>query len=210
MIGKLTGVIDSIEEDLALIDVNGVGYIAYCPATTLSKLVPGERASLLIEMQVSEDAIKLYGFLSVGERAWFRLLRSVQGVGAKVALAILAALKPAELQRAITLGDKSMVARAQGVGPKLALRIVNELKDKAPKMLASLGITETISPVATDTTVRAGKHSAPADALAALTKLGYSEAAANEAVALATQRAGDDAPADVLIREALKGMDFGA
>lgn len=211
MIGKLTGIIDSIEDDQVLIDVNGVGYIAFCPATTLSRLQIGERTSLLIEMQVSEDAIKLYGFSTTEERAWYRLLRSVQGVGAKVALAILAALKPAELQRAITLGDKAMVARAQGVGPKLALRVVNELKDKAPKMLAGLGISTDIAPIPASggKGAKAAKPTAAADAMAALTKLGYSEGAANEAIALAIGRVGEDAPSGELIRECLKGMDFG-
>ena len=135
MIGKLTGIVDSIAEDAVILDVNGVGYLVQCPASTLSRLAAGAHASLMIEMKVSEDAIKLYGFASAEEREWFRLLQTVQNVGGKVALSVLSTLSPRELQRALALGDKAMIGRAPGVGPKLALRIATELKDKAPAMM---------------------------------------------------------------------------
>lgn len=201
MIGKLTGLVDSVGDDSVLIDVGGVGYIVACPATTLSRLTVGDRVSLLIEMKVSEDAMRLYGFLSSDEREWFRLLQSVQGVGAKVALAILTVLTPADLNRALAVGDKAMVGRAQGVGPKLALRIVTELKGKGPKLTvaALAGLEHAHNPVA----ATQGAHM---DAAAALQKLGYTEAAAAEAVARAAQELGEGAPLDALIRGALKGM----
>ena len=132
MIAKLTGLLDSFGADHAVIDVRGVGYLVSASTRTLSVLgAIGGEVALHIETQVSEDAIRLIGFASVEERDWFRLLTSVQGVGARVALGILSALTGDELHRAIAGGDKAMVARAQGVGPKLALRIVTELKDKA-------------------------------------------------------------------------------
>ena len=137
MIGKLSGVVDSVSEDALILDVNGVGYLVQCSVATLARLAPGAPASLMIEMKVSDDAIRLYGFATSEEREWFRLLQSVQGVGAKVALALLSTLSSAELQRALALGDKAMIGRAPGVGPKLALRITTELKDKAPAMMAA-------------------------------------------------------------------------
>src|SRR6201997_4445489 len=135
MIGKLSGVVDSLSEDGVILDVNGVGYLVQCPSSTLSRLTVGAHASLMIEMKVSEDAIRLYGFVSAEEREWFRLLQTVQSVGARVALAVLSTLSPRDLQRALALGDKAMIGRAPGVGPKLALRIATELKDKAPAMM---------------------------------------------------------------------------
>lgn len=200
MIGKLTGQIDTLGEDHALIDVNGVGYVVFCAASTLARLETGAHVSLLIEMRVSEDAIRLYGFLTVEEREWFRLLQTVQGVGAKVALAILTTLPPRELSRALALGDKAMVGRAQGVGPKLALRIVTELKDKAPKMMPGG------NPAIDAAGVAVPAAGADADAVLALTKLGYSDASAAEAVARAARELGEDAPLAALIRTALKGM----
>jgi holliday junction DNA helicase RuvA len=197
MIGKLTGTVDYTGEDHALIDVNGVGYVVHCPASTLSKLVLGAHVSLMIEMRVSEDAIRLYGFFSLEEREWFRLLQSVQGVGAKVALAILTVLSPRDLTRALALGDKAMIGRAQGIGPKLALRIVTELKGKAPKMMLG-GAAETLAVPA--------PRGAEADAAAALIKLGYGDSAAAEAVARSSQSLGEGAAADALIRDALKNM----
>ena len=128
MIGKLKGVIDSYGEDFIILDVNGVGYVVQCSVRTLQNLPrAGEAASLSIETQVREDAIRLFGFVSDSERDWFRLLQSVQGVGAKVALAILGVLSPSELATALGTQDKAMVGRAPGVGPKLAARIVSEL-----------------------------------------------------------------------------------
>src|SRR6058998_4340355 len=134
MIGKLKGLIDSYGEDYVILDVGGVGYQVHCSSRTLQALPsPGEAAVLSIETYVREDQIKLFGFRTDAEREWFRLLQTVQGVGAKVALSVLGTLKPADLASAIAMRDKSMVARSPGVGPKVAERIVTELKDKAPK-----------------------------------------------------------------------------
>jgi Holliday junction DNA helicase RuvA len=152
----------------------------------------------MIEMKVSDDAIRLYGFASAEEREWFRLLQTVQNVGAKVALSVLSTLSPRELQRALALGDKAMIGRAPGVGPKLALRIATELKDKAPAMMLR-GDEELHAPVT-------APRGPSADAVAALIKLGYSEGQAAEAVARAANDLGDAAEAGSLIREALRGM----
>jgi Holliday junction DNA helicase RuvA len=201
MIGKLTGVVDSLAEDHAILDVGGVGYLVQCPASTLSRLAAGAHVSLMIEMKVGEDAIRLYGFASPEEREWFRLLQTVQNVGAKVALSVLSTLSPRELGRALALSDKAAIGRAPGVGPKLALRIATELKDKAPAMmLRGEGM------VAVPALAPRGPE---ADALSALAHLGYSEAAAAQAVAGAAQALGDGAGASDLIREALKGMGRG-
>jgi Holliday junction DNA helicase RuvA len=198
MIGKLTGIVESISEDGVVLDVNGVGYLVQCPASTLSRLAVGAHASLLIEMKVSDDAIRLYGFAAAEEREWFRLLQTVQSVGAKVALSVLSTLSPRDLQRALALGDKAMVGRAPGVGPKLALRLVTELKDKAPAMM--------LRGEAGDAPVHVAAPRGPeADAVAALLKLGYSEGVAAMAVAKAANDLGE-AEAGVLIREALRGM----
>ncbi len=133
MIGKLKGTIDEIGDDYALIDVHGVCYVAFCSSRTLSRLgSPGEAAVLFIETYVREDQLKLFGFMTALEREWFNLLQSVQGVGAKVALALLSTLTPSELANAIALQDKTAVSRAPGVGPKVAVRIITELKNKAP------------------------------------------------------------------------------
>jgi len=202
MIGKLTGVVDSLTEDGVILDVNGVGYLVQCPSSTLSRLTVGAHAALTIEMKVSDDAIRLYGFASAEEREWFRLLQTVQSVGAKVALALLSTLSPRDLQRALALSDKAMVGRAPGVGPKLALRIVTELKDKAPAMLLR-GEGHDDVPLA------AAPRGAEADAVAALVKLGYSESVAATAVARAAQDMGDGAEAGALIREALRSMGKG-
>jgi Holliday junction DNA helicase RuvA len=198
MIGKLTGIVDSIAEDSVILDVGGVGYLVQCPSTTLSRLAAGAHASLMIEMKVSEDAIRLYGFASGEEREWFRLLQSVQKVGAKVALSVLSTLSPRDLQRALALSDKAMIGRAPGVGPKLALRIATELKDKAPAMMLR-GEEGPHVPAA-------APRGPAADAVAALLKLGYSEGQAAEAVARASGDLGEDADTGGLIREALRGM----
>src|ERR1700743_1407000 len=128
MIGKLTGTVDSITDDHAIREVGGVGYLGQCPASTLSRLTVGAHASLMIDMKVSDDAIRLYGFGSAEEREWFRLLQTVQSVGGKVALAVLSTLSPRDLSRALALGDKAMIGRTPGVGPTLALRLTTELK----------------------------------------------------------------------------------
>jgi Holliday junction DNA helicase RuvA len=198
MIGKLTGIVDSITDDAVILDVHGVGYLVQCPTSSLSRLSIGGAASLMIEMKVSEDAIKLYGFGSTEEREWFRLLQTVQNVGSKVALSVLSTLNTHELQRALALGDKAMIGRAPGVGPKLALRIATELKDKAPTMM--LGGDED-GLVATSIS-----HGPESDAVSALIHLGYSDARAAEAVARAAKLLGDHSEAGALIREALKGM----
>jgi Holliday junction DNA helicase RuvA len=203
MIGKLSGRVDTVGADHAVIDVGGVGYLVHCPTSTLMRLAAGATVSLAIETKVSEDAIRLYGFFSTDEREWFRLLQTVQGVGARVALSILSALKLAELERAIVLGDKALIGRAQGVGPKLATRLVTELKDKAPSLLLQRR-------------VESGEHISiqmprpvEADAIGALVKLGYSQMVAAEAVARAGQAIGSDTGAvalDALIRESLRQM----
>lgn len=198
MIGKLKGTVDTIGEDHILLDVHGVGYLVQCPASTLGKLNVGEAAVLLIEMRVSEDAIRLYGFLSGEEREWFKLLQSVQSVGARVALNILSALSPRAIGKAIALGDKAMIGQAQGVGPKLATRIVTELKDKAPNVILRQDPAEVLAiPQA---------RGVEGDAILALTRLGYSQSVAAEAVARAAQAAGEGAALDALIREALRAM----
>jgi Holliday junction DNA helicase RuvA len=199
MIGKLSGTVDSIADDTVILDVNGVGYLVHCPASTVSRLAVGARASLMIEMKVSEDAIKLYGFFAAEEREWFRLLQTVQNVGSKVALSVLSTLSPRELQRALALGDKAMIGRASGVGPKLALRIVTELKDKAPVMMLR-GEEDGVAAVAH------ALRGPEGDAVSALMHLGYSDARAAEAVARAMQALGEHSEASALIREALKGM----
>ena len=197
MIGKLTGVVDFVGEDHVLIDVAGVGYLVHCPSSTLSKLAAGAHASLTIETRLTDETIRLYGFFTAEEREWFRLLQTVQNVGARVALNVLSALSPRDLERALALGDKGMIGRAQGVGPKLALRIVTELKDKAPSMMLRGHPGE-----ATATAPRGPE----ADAVAALVKLGYSQGVAAEAVARAARDLGDGAALDALIRESLRAM----
>jgi holliday junction DNA helicase RuvA len=202
MIGKLTGIVDTLAGDHAIIDVAGVGYLVHCPSSTLARMTMGTSVSLAIETRLSEEAIRLYGFISAQERDWFRLLQTVQGVGARVALSILSALKPAELERAIVLGDKSVLGRAQGVGPKLATRIATELKDKvtglampADAVLAGMRVIAT------------GGRPVESEAIAALVKLGYTQLAASDAVARAAQAIGPNAealPLDVLIRESLR------
>ena len=201
MIGKLTGRVDYIGSDHVVIDVGGVGYLVHSTSTTLARLSVGSTASLAIETKVSEDAIRLYGFLTADEREWFRLLQTVQGVGARVALSVLSALKLTEIERAVVLGDKSAVGRAQGVGPKLATRIVTELKDKAPALALQRGAEsgERIAGIQAPRPVES-------DAISALVKLGYSPMAAGEAVARAGQNLGDAAALDVLIRESLRQL----
>jgi Holliday junction DNA helicase RuvA len=200
MIGKLTGVVDNITDDTVILDVNGVGYLVQCPSSTLSRLAVGAHASLMIEMKVSEDAIKLYGFASAEEREWFRLLQTVQNVGGKVALSVLSTLSPRELQRALALGDKAMIGRASGVGPKLALRIATELKDKAPAMMLRGEDEGRVAAVAV------APRGPEADAVSALIHLGCSDARAAEAVARAMSALGEGTETSALIREALKGM----
>jgi holliday junction DNA helicase RuvA len=201
MIGKLKGTIDTLAEDYVILDVHGVGYVVHCSIRTLQKLPrPGEAAMLAIETQVREDAIRLFGFTSEGEREWFRLLQTVQGVGAKVALAILGVLGEAELSTAIARQDKAAVARAQGVGPKLAARIVAELKDKGPTTLAAADFAAPASAGGGDLSA------AVQDAISALVNLGYGRPQAAAAVAAAQAALGEDAAAAALIRRGLKEL----
>jgi Holliday junction DNA helicase RuvA len=200
MIGKLTGRVDSLGADHAIIDVGGVGYVVQCSTATLAKLGIGAHVSLAIETKLSDEAIRLFGFFSADEREWFRLLQTVQGVGARVALSILSALKIADLERAVMLGDKATVGRAQGVGPKLATRIVTELKDKAPAMALQRG-----ADMGERVTLQAPRP-VESDAIAALIKLGYSQIVAGEAVARAGQSLGDAAALDALLRESLRQL----
>lgn len=200
MIGKLTGILDSIGEDFVILDVQGVGYLVFCSARTLAKLpAVGEPLKLAIETQVREDAIRLYGFLSETERDWFRLLQTVQGVGAKVALGVLGALAPAELATALARQDKTQIARAPGIGPRLAARLVTELKDKAPAA-APLGMSHAM-PAEADLVQGAAQ-----DAIAALLTLGYGRPQAAEAVASASQSLGQAADLAAIIRQALKQL----
>lgn len=200
MIGKLKGIIDSQGEDYVILDVQGVGYIVHCSGLTLAKLPPaGAAATLAIETQMREDSIKLYGFLSDTERYWFRLLLTVQGVGAKVALAIETVLDAAGLAAAIACQDKAAIARAPGVGPKLAARIVSELKDKA----AVSGVLEA---AAARLAGPDGSQPAAQDAISALVNLGYGRPQAVAAVAASVAALGEGAPASELIRHGLKEL----
>ena len=195
MIAHLKGRLDSTGIDHAVIDVGGVGYLVGASARTLSVIGSvGEAAMLHTEMLVSEDSIRLVGFASADERDWFRLLTGVQGVGSRVALAILSALEPADLMRAIASGDKAMVARANGVGPKLAQRIVMELKDKVGGIVLAPG-----SGGGAAATVGAG-----ADAVSALLNLGFRPAEASAAGASAEEELGASASLDALVRLALR------
>ena len=203
MIGKLKGLIDSYGEDYVILDVQGVGYQVHCSSRTLQALPQaGEAAVLSIETYVREDQIKLFGFRSDLEREWFQLLQTVQGVGARVALAVLSTLPPSELANAIALRDKAAVARTPGVGPKVAERIVSELKDKAPAF-ASVDpvIAQLAGAVADDNAPRA-----ISDAISALVNLGYGQPQAAAAVATAARSAGENAETAMLIRLGLKEL----
>lgn len=203
MIGKLKGVVDSYGEDFVILDVQGVGYVVHCSARTLQRLpAAGEATSLSIETFVREDMIRLYGFRSDAEREWFRLLQTVQGVGAKVALGVLSVLEPPALASAIATGDKGAVARAPGVGPRLAARLVAELKDKAPAFAP-------LDPalVALSGAVEEGNAPQPvSDAISALVNLGYQQAQASAAIATVLKSAGEGAEAKVLIRLGLREL----
>jgi len=203
MIGKLKGLIDSYGEDSVIVDVNGVGYQVYCSVRTLQELPGvGQPATLSIETHVREDQIRLFGFVTEIEREWFRLLQTVQGVGVKVALAVLGTLKPAELASAIAMRDKAMVARTPGVGAKVAERIVTELKDKVPAYT-------NIDPALVRLSGALDDKRAPApvtDAVSALVNLGYAQAQAAAAIAVATRSAGEGAEATTLIRLGLREL----
>ncbi len=203
MIGKLKGRVDAVLDESLILDVQGVGYEVFGSSKLLGQYRGGEEGvELWIDTLVREDLIRLNGFSSQHERQWFRLLQSVQGVGAKVALAILGTLPIGDLASAIALQDKAMVARAPGVGPKVAQRIVAELKDKAPAMsgdaTGTIGLQQELG--------EGVAASAVVDAVSALTNLGYSAQQASGAVAQAVKDAGEDAPAATLIRLGLKAL----
>jgi Holliday junction DNA helicase RuvA len=203
MIGKLRGVVDSYGEDTVILDVHGVGYLVNCSVRTLQSLPPpGEAATISIETWVREDQIRLYGFATDLEREWFRILTSVQGVGARVALAVLGTLKVSELANSIALGDKAQIARAPGVGPKLAQRLVTELKDKAP---AFANVDPAVVKLQGDLAERRAAQPV-SEAVSALVNLGYGEIQASAAVAAAVRTAGDTATTETLIRHSLKEL----
>jgi len=203
MIGKLKGLIDSYGEDFIVLDVNGVGYLVQCSARTLQELPGvGQPVTLSIETYVREDQIRLFGFRTDVEREWFRLLQTVQGVGAKVALSVLGTLKPADLASAIAMRDRAMVARTPGVGPKVAERIVTELKDKAPAFAD-------LDPAVIRLSGAIEDRRAPqpvVDAVSALVNLGYGQPQAAAAVAAAARSAGEGVDTARLIRLGLKEL----
>jgi Holliday junction DNA helicase RuvA len=203
VIGKLRGIVDSYGEDSVVLDVHGVGYLVHCSARTLQSLpAPGEAATISIETWVREDQIRLYGFATDLEREWFRILTGVQGVGAKVALAVLGTLKVADLANAIALGDKAQIARAPGVGPKLAQRLIIELKDKAP---AFANVDPSVVRLQGDLAERRAPLPV-SEAVSALVNLGYGEIQASAAIAAAVRSAGDKATTESLIRLGLKEL----
>jgi Holliday junction DNA helicase RuvA len=203
MIGKLKGMVDGFGDDFVHVDVNGVVYEVFCSSKTLAALPQvGHAAVVHIETIVREDMIRLYGFYTEAEKAWFNTLTTVQGVGTRVALSILSVLTPSELASAIALQDKAMVGRANGVGPKLAVRIVTELKGKSPAIggidAGVLGLQAALGEGVASGNV--------ADAVSALTNLGYSSAQASAAVARVVGREGDGVPTDKLIRLGLREL----
>ena len=198
MIAKLKGVVDSVDEGSAVIDVNGVGYLVSASSRTLRNLVAGQEASLLVETIVREDAIALYGFLETAERDWFRILTTVQGVGARVGLSILSTLSPDEIARAIAAQDRASLSRPAGVGPKLAARLATELKDKA----AAFGAAP--APTRADEAAPAAAGSLNEDAVSALVNLGYRRNEAERAVKSAKAEGAKEI--ETLIRGALKRL----
>lgn len=205
MIGKLKGMVDSFGDDWVLIDCGGVCYEVFCSGRTLQALPRvGEAAVVFIETIVREDLIRLYGFASEAEKSWFNLLTTVQGVGSRVALSILSVMSPSELSSAVALQDKAMVGRANGVGPKLAVRIVTELKGKVPAIggidAGVLGLQTALGEGVATSNV--------ADAVSALTNLGYSSAQASAALARVVAKEGEDAATEKLIRLGLREMSI--
>jgi Holliday junction DNA helicase RuvA len=202
MIGKLKGKVDAIGESFLIVDVNGVGYEVQASARTLRNLKLGDEVSLTIDTHVREDAIRLFGFASEVERSWFRTLQNVQGVGSKVALGLLGTLSPQDLANAIALGDWASVEQAPGIGKKLAQRIVAELKDKAPALtVAGLHL-----PAAGQGTGAPPLGNAAAEAMSALSNLGYQPTQASAAIAAAIKDLGEGADTAKLIRRGLKEL----
>lgn len=209
MIAKLTGRIDTLGEHFLILDCNGVGYLVAASTKTLSRLgSPGSAVSVLIETHVGEDHIRLYGFADSGERDWFRLLTTVQGVGARVALAILSVLDADALTLAIAAQDKTALSRADGVGPKLALRLVTELKDKVATLGFTVSETAAIPKQSSPANAAAQNINAQADAVSALVNLGYGRSEAMTAIARAANDSNDATRKDVasLIRAGLKAL----
>ncbi len=200
MIARLKGTVDQLGDGSVVIDVGGVGYLAFCSSKTLGQLAVGEAVSLEIETHVREDHIHLYGFRDAAERDWFKLLTSVQGVGAKVGLAVLGVLGPDDLMRAVAAGDKAMVTQTPGVGPKLATRILSELKDKVG--VIAIGQAGAAKPTA----AAAPGARALSDAASALANLGYGPAEALGAVSRVADRLGNGVPVEELIREGLREL----
>ncbi len=205
MIGKLRGKIDAIGEAHAIVDVNGVGYEVQCSARTLRNVELGQEVALTIDTHVREDSIRLFGFQSEIERSWFRTLQSIQGVGSKVALALLGTLSPQDLANAIALGNDAAVAQAPGIGKKLAQRIVLELKDKAPT-LSMASFAASGKPGAPAMAAADVGSQAAAESISALTNLGYNPSQASAAVAIAMKELGNDADTAKLIRRGLKEL----
>jgi len=205
MIAKLRGLVDSVGQDNAVLDVSGVGYLVFASKRTISALPPpGDVAALLIDTHVREDHIHLYGFLEAAERDWFGLLCTVQGVGARVALAILSVLPPERLVQAVAAQDKAALTQASGVGPKVAGRIVTELKDKAGSI--ALGAMAGALGDAAGGTVVVPSGGVSEDAVSALVNLGYRRVEAFGAVARAAGQLGGDASVESLIRVGLKEL----
>ena len=203
MIGKLKGLVEHLGDDCVLIDVQGVCYLVFCSSRTMGALPRvGEACSVFTEMMVREDMIKLHGFATQSEMAWFNILLKVQGVGARVALAILSTLSPSEISTAIALQDKAMMGRASGVGPKLAQRLVTELKGKIPDLggadAGALGLQEALGEGLASSNVT--------DAVSALSNLGYSGAQASAALAKIVAKEGEDVPTEKLIRLGLREL----
>lgn len=204
MIGKLRGKVDAIGEAHAIIDVNGVGYEVQLSSRTLRNLKLGEEVSLTIDTHVREDSIRLFGFSSEIERSWFRTLQTIQGVGSKMALAVLGTMSPQDLANAIALKDTGAVAQAPGVGKKLAERLVLELKDKAPALtVAGLHVPNATAPGGAAGPV---EGNAAAEAISALTNLGYNPGQASAAIAAAAKELGAEADTAKLIRRGLKEL----
>jgi Holliday junction DNA helicase RuvA len=195
MIAKLSGVVDATGEGWAIIDVGGVGYLVFCSGRTLAHLSTGTPVRLWIETLMREDAIQLYGFGDVTEREWFRLLNTVQGVGAKAALAVLSVLAPEQLALAIAAGNRSAITMAAGVGPRLAGRIISELKERALPSTPAMPLP--------GSTARAVPESDLGDAVTALVQLGFRPSEAMSAVADAAGRLGANAGLEALIRDGL-------
>ena len=203
MIAKLSGLLDSVGTDHCIVDCGGVGYLVFCSARTLRRVGDaGTAVSLRIEMQVREDAITLFGFIDLSERDWFRRLTTVQGVGSRVALALLSVLEPDKLGQAIAAQDRTSLVQADGVGPKLANRLISELKDKVADLYMGGGPVAA-GPAGAATSGAAGVTN---DAVSALVNLGYRRAEAFTAVAAAVQKVGPDAKVEQLIMMGLKEL----